>query len=73
MATAYLALAISESDVNIANNTSSVQVTVYAYGNGVSWNNNAPGTVTVAGEIATAVIFPSVTVIVFVTSPNATV
>lgn len=50
MATAYLALAISESDVNIANNTSSVQVTVYAYGNGVSWNNNAPGTVTVAGQ-----------------------
>ena len=50
MATAYLSLAISESDVNIANNTSSVQVTVYAYGNGVSWNNNAPGTVTVAGQ-----------------------
>ena len=50
MATAYLALAISETDVNIANNTSSVQVTVYAYGNGVSWNNNAPGTVTVAGQ-----------------------
>ena len=50
MATAYLTLAISESDVNIANNTSSVQVTVYAYGNGVSWNNNAPGTVTVAGQ-----------------------
>lgn len=36
-----IAIELSESNVNIANNTSDVTAVVVYYGNGVSWNNNA--------------------------------
>lgn len=39
MATARLSLSITESNVNIANNTSVVTVKLYYYGNGVSWSD----------------------------------
>lgn len=40
---AYISVSISESNVNVANNTSVVRVVVYYYGNGVSWNSGSPG------------------------------
>ena len=47
---AYLALSISESSVNAANNTSIVTVNLYYYGNGVSWSRlNPPGQITLDG------------------------
>ena len=47
---AYIALSVSESSVNIANNTSVVKVVVYYYGNGVSWNSGSPsGKITIGG------------------------
>ena len=47
---AYLKLVISESDVNIAKNTSKVTAKLYYYGNGVSYNyNNPSGTITIDG------------------------
>lgn len=51
MATAYLSMSITESNVNIANNTSTVTVTLYYYGNGVSWNSGSPsGTIKIGGN-----------------------
>lgn len=47
---AYIALSVSESSINVANNTSVVTVVLYYYGNGVSWNSNSPsGTITIGG------------------------
>lgn len=47
---AYLSLSISESGVNIPNNTSVVTVNVYYYGNGMSWNaESRPGTIYIDG------------------------
>lgn len=47
---ARLSLVISESGVNIANNTSVVTVKLYYYGNGVSWSNyQNSGTITIDG------------------------
>ena len=40
MATAYISLVLSESDVDTANNTSKVTAKLYYHGNGVSWSNN---------------------------------
>lgn len=46
----YLSLSISESGVNIPNNTSVVTVNVYYYGNGMSWNaESRPGTIYIDG------------------------
>ena len=48
---AYLKLVLSESDVNIIDNTSKVTAKLYYYGNGVSFNSNNPkGTITIDGE-----------------------
>lgn len=50
MATAKLSLVISESSVNVANNTSVVTAKLYYYGNGVSYNyNSKPGTIVIDG------------------------
>lgn len=50
MATAKLELVLSESDVNIVNNTSKVTAKLYYYGNGVSYNyDNPEGTITIDG------------------------
>lgn len=47
---ARLSLVISESDVNVANNTSKVTAKLYYYGNGESYNNYSPsGTITIDG------------------------
>ena len=40
MAGGYISLALSESNVNTANNTSVVTAKLYYYGNGVSWSND---------------------------------
>lgn len=46
----YLSLSISESGVDIPNNTSVVTVNVYYYGNGMSWNaESRPGTIYIDG------------------------
>lgn len=48
---AYIAMSISESNINIANNTSVITVVLYYYGNGVSWNSGSPyGEITIAGS-----------------------
>lgn len=47
---ARLSLVISESSVNVANNTSVVTAKLYYYGNGVSWSNyQNSGTITIDG------------------------
>ena len=47
---ARLLLVISESSVNVANNTSVVTAKLYYYGNGVSYNyNSKPGTIVIDG------------------------
>lgn len=48
---AYIAMSISESNISIANNTSTITVVLYYYGNGVSWNSGSPyGEITIAGS-----------------------
>ena len=50
MATAKIALTVSESNVSTANNTSKVTAKLYYYGNGVSWSNyQEPGSITIDG------------------------
>ena len=50
MAGGYIAIVLSESSVNIANNTSVVTANVYYYGNGVSWSNyQCSGGITIDG------------------------
>lgn len=47
---AYIAMSISESNISIANNTSTITVVLYYYGNGVSWNSGSPaGSITIGG------------------------
>lgn len=47
---ARISMSISESSVNVANNTSVVTVKLYYYGNGVSWNSNGPsGSIVIDG------------------------
>lgn len=47
----HIAISISESGVNVGNNTSVVTVNVYYYGNGVSWNSDkCPGTIVIDGS-----------------------
>lgn len=47
---ARISMSISESSVNVANNTSVVTVKLYYYGNGVSWNSNSPsGSIVIDG------------------------
>lgn len=47
---AYISMSISESNINIANNTSTITVVLYYYGNGVSWNSGSPaGSITIGG------------------------
>lgn len=48
---ASISMSISETNVNIANNTSVIRVVLYYYGNGVSWNSSSPyGEITIAGS-----------------------
>lgn len=50
MATARLSLVLSESSVNVANNTSVVTAKLYYYGNNVSYNNGGcSGNIVIAG------------------------
>jgi len=47
---AHISLSVSESSVNVTNNTSVLTVTMYYYGNGVSWaNGGCSGNIVIAG------------------------
>lgn len=47
----HIAISISESGVNVANNTSVVSVSCYYYGNGMSWNSDkCSGTIVIDGS-----------------------
>ena len=47
---AYISMSISESNISIANNTSTITVVLYYYGNGVSWSSDSPaGSITIGG------------------------